>query len=241
MTAQSASLRDLVKRVTPPGLLHVIGRALRVDRRGYRRITALGARSPNPWIRKSAEIGGWLFEGEHEFLWELATARAEGHVLEIGTWMGKSACIFSGACEQHAPQTRVFCVDPFTMLGSPLQVSYHRRLLGRRAAGTFYEFQANARRLGFDRWVVPITTTSDLAIPPLPAFFRLAFIDGGHSYEEARRDVELVLPKLLSGGTLALHDENRYEGVGQLVRELRDDRRVRFLRQVNSIAAFETL
>jgi len=241
MTAQSASLRDFVKRMTPPGLLHVIGRVVGVDRRGYHRITALGADSPNPWIRKSAGIGGWLFEGEHEFLWELATSHSEGHVLEIGTWMGKSACIFSGACEQHAPQTRVFCIDPFTMLGSEPQMSYHRRLLGRRAVGTFYQFQSNARRLEFEKWVVPITTTSELAIPPLPASFRMAFVDGGHSYEEARRDVELVLPKLLVGGTVALHDENRYEGVAELVRELKSDPRLRFLRQVNSIAAFEKL
>ena len=241
MAAHSPSLRAFVKRVTPPRLLHVLGRAAGADRRGYRRITSLGADSPNPWIRKSSQIGGWLFEGEHEFLWELAASRSDGHVLEIGTWMGKSACIFSGACQEHAPETRVFCVDPFTMLGSPLQMSYHRRLMGRGKTGTFYEFQANARMLGFDQWVVPITTTSELALPPLPAFFRLAFIDGGHGYEEARRDVELVLAKLLTGGTVALHDENRYEGVAQLVRELREDRRVRFIRQVNSIAAFEKL
>ena len=228
------SMRNRLKTITPNWIKRLAG----TDRLGYRRISALGADSPNEWIRKSADIDGWLFEGEHELLWELATASTEGHVLEIGTWMGKSACIFAGACLAVAPQTRVFCVDPFTMMGSASQEEYHRRLLG-KSAGTFYQFQRNASRLGFLSQVVPLATTSDRALPHLPDGLRLVFVDARHDYEGVKTDVELALPKLRPGGVLALHDVTIYEDVGRYVEsELKLSPALRFMKQVNSIAAF---
>src|SRR5437868_4102301 len=127
----------------------------------YDAVSRTGADAANPWIRKSAEIGGWLFAGEPEFLWELATRSASGDILEIGTWMGKSACILAGACQTQAPGTRVVCVDTFHMDGTPDQEAYHHKLV--EGTGTFYQFVANASRLGFGETVVPIAAFSTLA------------------------------------------------------------------------------
>ncbi len=175
------------------------------ERAHYEVASMLGGESPNPWIRKSAEIKGWLFPGDHEFLWELATRRLTGDILEIGTWMGKSACILAGACAETAPATKVVCVDTFLMTGTPDQEKYHRRLAP-MASGTFYDFLENANRLGFIDYVVPIAATSTRALPLLHGPFRMAFVDGGHDRENCQRDVELCLRLLAPGGVLAIHD-----------------------------------
>ena len=127
---------------------------LRTDVRGYKNLSQLGADSENPWIQKSAQIPGWLFEGEHQRLWELATESSDGDIAEIGTWMGKSACIFAGACIASAPETRVWCIDPFTMLGPSNQMNYHHRIMGKKSQGTFYQFCKFAESLGFSSHVL---------------------------------------------------------------------------------------
>ena len=101
-----------VRKVMParkPGPLRPPATPAAVDaeKAAYEDVAALGHDSPNIWIQRSASIGGWLFPGEHEFLWDLATRSSEGSILEIGTWMGKSACILAGACAETAPHTRV--------------------------------------------------------------------------------------------------------------------------------------
>lgn len=172
----------------------------------YKMISHLGHDNQNDeWIRKSAQIEGWLFKGEHEFLRELATRSSDGHILEIGSWMGKSTCILAGACIEKAPHTRVICIDTFDMRGTPEQEKYHKRLVT-ETSGTFYQFIENAKQLGFIDWILPIATTSEKALPIIPWQFRMIFIDGTHNYENVKKDVELSLPKLIPGGLLALHD-----------------------------------
>lgn len=210
------------------------------ERFAYRFVSQLGSDSDNEWIRKSASIGGWLFQGEHEFLWELATRSKKGDVLEIGTWMGKSACILAGACLTHAPGTRVICVDPHDMTGPDDQTGYHRRLVGNHD-GTFYRFIANAKRLGFRGWVVPIATLAEDAAPLIPKGLRMAFVDGAHDYEGVKKDVTMVIPKLVAGGILALHDARnwRWPDIGRYVdEELARDPRLEEIGTVETIVAF---
>lgn len=216
----------------------------RLERILYESQALIGNDSPNAWIRKSADIGGWLFAGEHEYLWELATrSTAAGDIIEIGSWMGKSSCILAGACAEFAPETKVVCIDTFLMTGTAPQQAYHRRLVP-NAPGTFYEFQDNASRLGFAKFVVPVAAHSAQALPRLRGPFRLAFIDGAHDRENCQRDVELCLALLASGGVLALHDAagGGWPGVEEYVREeLLPSPGLKYLGNRGTIAAFEKI
>lgn len=215
-------------------------RALRKARDQYDAVSSIGADSDNVWIRRSASIGGWLFEGEHEFLWELACRSSQGHIAEVGSWMGKSACILAGACAETAPGTKVLCIDPFDMSGTHEQEDYHRSLVDEE--GTFYRFKANSEDLGFASHVVPIAARSEVAVPLLPDGLRMAFVDGTHDYDGVRTDVDLLIPKLAPGGILALHDARNpvWKEIGRFVdEELSADPRVSYLATTNTIVAFE--
>lgn len=211
----------------------------------YRWLASAGRRSPNQWIRRSADIGGWLLDGDHEFLWELACRPADGHILEVGSWMGKSTCILAGACIETHPGTRVYCVDPFEMREADLQDFYHRYLIHRGPPGTFYQFAENARRFGFSDAVVPVAAKSGQAIPFLPVRFRMAFIDAGHTYDRVKEDTELALPLIVKGGVLALHDAagpTAWPGVARFVKEdLMPREDLRHIGTRGAVEAFEIL
>ena len=50
-----------------------------------------------------------------------------------------------------------------------------------------------------------------------------AFIDGCHSYDGARRDFDLVYPRLSTPGIIAFHDTLRIDGCRRLIHDLRTE------------------
>lgn len=210
------------------------------DERFYAEVSTLGKNSPNPWIRRSAEIGGWLFEGEHEALWDLATRDVPGNILEIGSWMGKSACILAGACADHHPGTFVMCIDTFTMSGTDQQQKHHEKLVG-GAHGTFYDFISAAKRLGFYDQTIPIGQFSQKALKIIQGPLRLAFIDGAHDYDNVEAEVRLCLPLIAPGGSIALHDvySGTYPELLAFINErMLTDPTLEYIGKANSIAIF---
>ncbi len=205
------------------------------DLREYQAGAKIGSDSNNAWIRKSSEIEGWLFEGEPELLWSLATTPGEGDVLEIGTWQGKSTCILAGACIESHPNSRVFCIDTFMMDGDETQLVYHRRLV--KQPGTFYQFLENAKRLGFISHVILLASFSEKILPHLNVKVRLAFIDGAHDRDSVVRDIELVKPLVGTSGIIALHDSSEHwPGVGEAIdASLRSDAQFEFHGKVHSL------
>jgi len=210
------------------------------DEKFYAEVSTYGKDSPNAWIRRSSEIGGWLFEGEHEALWDLAIRDVPGDVLEIGSWMGKSACILAGACVDHAPETVVLCIDTFCMSGTEQQKKHHEKLVG-QAQGTFYDFITSAQRLGFYNHVIPLGQYSQRALKVVKGPLRLAFIDGAHDYANVESEVALVLPLVASGGSIALHDvySGTYPELLDFVdNRMKTDPTLEYVGKANSIAIF---
>jgi len=239
----SAGLKKAVPRPIRKSLSHLatkLGLKKTWDEKFYAEVSAYGKDSPNAWIRRSSEIGGWLFEGEHEALWDLATRNVTGNVLEIGSWMGKSACILAGACVERHPDTVVLCIDTFTMSGTEQQQKHHEKLVG-RSQGTFYDFISSAKLLGYYEHVIPIGQYSQRALKVLKGPLRLAFIDGAHDYANVESEVALVLPLIASGGSLALHDvySGTYPELLAFVNErLLTDPALEYVGKANSIAIF---
>ena len=210
------------------------------DEKFYAEVSTLGKDSANPWIRRSSEIGGWLFEGEHEALWNLAIRDVPGNVLEIGSWMGKSACILAGACVDHHPDTVVLCIDTFTMSGTEQQLRHHEKLVG-HAQGTFYNFISSAKRLGYYEHVIPIGQYSQRALKVVKGPLRFAFIDGAHDWANVESEVALVMPLIASGGSIALHDvySGTYPELLAFVNEkMLSDPALEYIGKANSIAIF---
>jgi len=155
-------------------------------------------------------INGWLSPGEGELLYNLARkCQGLGAVVEIGSWMGKSTVWLASGCKA-GQQLPLFAVDP------------HAGALEHHMTGvinTLDKFNENLRKAGVEDLVTPIVKTSGEAAKTFSQPIELLFIDGSHEYDSATRDCELWLPKVVPGGTVAIHDTTTYDGPRKAVTE----------------------
>ena len=61
--------------------------------------------------------------------------------------------------------------------------------------------------------------------------FDLIFIDGDHSYAGVKADTDLVLPFMEKGGLVLFHDSFCFNSISSLIKELKNDRRLSFLKE----------
>ncbi|MEX0924387.1 MAG: class I SAM-dependent methyltransferase [Candidatus Paceibacterota bacterium] len=166
-------------------------------------------------LRSMRSIDGWLTDKEGAVLYTLAQAcPSDMAIVEIGSWKGRSTlCLASGSTEGNS--ARVYAIDPHT--GS----KEHQQLFGQ--VWTFDEFKNNLEKHGVAQSVTPIVSTSAEAAETFAGTYNqtigLLFIDGDHSYESAKEDLELWFPKVAVGGIVAFHDALTWEGVSRLVDE----------------------
>lgn len=149
-------------------------------------------------------------------LMALASRIENGPILEIGTWLGKSAYAMACSKKEHIV---IHCVDPFSSLfpGSPQPelkkyyyhhndllpeqyVDYLENLIlsnnGDYLPATKFQLEEYLDSIIFHR-----SKSQDFVLDFKPEF---AFIDGGHTFEECLSDIEKVI---INDETLiAIHD-----------------------------------
>lgn len=166
-------------------------------------------------LDKVAAIPGWLSGMEAEFLYEAARRVERGVILEIGSWQGRSTvALASGSRAGHG--VPVYAVDHFS--GS----IEHRVKAGDKPVWTFDAFTENVREAGVADLVRPIVAASTEAAKTFNEPIGLLFIDGDHSYAGARGDYDAWVPKVLPGGTIAMHDtrpRSSFDGPHRVVSE----------------------
>lgn len=160
------------------------------DRRGIIRSAPVPLPIPIP-----PSVMGWMFAEELAWLYGAALGAknrgVKGGVLEIGCYEGLATCAL-------AQTGTVECVD--TWLGGTDRMPTH---------DSFPAFRANLEGVGlFDR-VAAIRGSSRDVLPRLRAEgrrYRLILVDGDHSYEAAKADLEDSWAMLSYGGVLVADD-----------------------------------
>ncbi|WP_281417703.1 class I SAM-dependent methyltransferase [Kineosporia corallincola] len=131
-----------------------------------------------------------------------------GPLLEVGSWMGKSALYLAAAAVRNGRQ--VVTVDHHR--GSEEHQpgwEYHDPSLVDEATGridTLPAFRRTIAGAGAEDVVVAVVAAGQTlaAIWGTPLAF--LFVDGSHTDESAQRDLRCWAPHLAVGGTLAVHD-----------------------------------
>lgn len=117
---------------------------------------------------------------------EIGTHRAEFADLFLNKWRGKM----------------LHCVDPWSVpRGYESQVKFLNQSVSRRAD------YRKAQELLKDRPARLLRMTSEKAAPLFAdGSLDFVYVDGDHSYEMVKKDLELWWPKLKQGGIMAGHD-----------------------------------
>ena len=149
------------------------------------------------------EIEGWMSEPE---LFKLAEIASEHKIIvEIGCYKGRSTRVFGDNTSGI-----VFALDTWK---GPLDAS-GKLLSDEESKNLLTEFRNNlSDLLGTAKVVL------GNAYPEYSGFADCVFIDGDHSYEAVKKDIQTYLPKILKGGLLCGHDSSA-PGVTQAVSEL---------------------
>jgi len=136
-------------------------------------------------IRSSiADVSGWLTDREMEFLALLAACPvAEGEVLELGCYHGKSTIVLAKAVSL-TDHPLVITIDPMAMEMLP----------------------ENLRRAGVDGNVEAHAALSTEVTNHWSRPLRLLWHDGANDFETVRDDVSSLIPHLADRAIVAMHD-----------------------------------
>lgn len=147
---------------------------------------------------------------------ELSKRALDGDVIvEIGSFLGRSACYLGVKLKESRKHVMVLCVDTWPAI-------YKLNDGGPRDIETpFDTFRANVNQCDLLEVVIPIRMPSVRAASIVRNELAAVFIDGDHSYESCREDIVAWLPKVRRGGILAGHDySDAFPGVIKAAKEL---------------------
>lgn len=139
-----------------------------------------------------------------------------GTWVEIGSWMGKSAAFCTVELQRRQMQYNFHCVDPWT--GS----EEHQDNPIVQRGQLFDEFEKNVKPVR--HLLQPHKMTSEQASKKFKDnSVDVIFIDGDHSYEGVKTDLECWFPKIKSGGVIGYDDYPKWPSIVKAVHEFHNE------------------
>jgi len=129
-----------------------------------------------PVLKQAFKITSHLTLQERSQLYLLTKDRYT--VVEIGSYIGASACCFGAAMKSRGVKGRIYCIDTWN---NDTMAEGHR--------DTWQEFQNNTA--SYKESIVPVRGFSNVVVCEVAACIKsldLLFIDGDHSYEGVKAD-----------------------------------------------------
>ena len=146
-----------------------------------------------------------MTERERLLLLELSQSLGSNPVVvEIGSYLGASACFLAEGIKQQ--DGKVYAVDTWTNLA-----------MSEGSRDTYKNFLQNIEPLKY--WIIPLKGLSVDIAKKINQQIDLLFIDGDHSYQGIKADLQAWLPKVKENGIVVFHDYSWAEGVRQAVKE----------------------
>lgn len=141
-------------------------------------------------------VAGWLYRDEAQLLYSLASsAWLPGCIVEIGSYQGKSTIMLASAAKAH--NHKVYAVDPHAEFDNGID---HYGPQDRVA------FLDNVIRSGFADTIIPVGLPGAVVAQGWQEPIGLLFVDGNHSYEAVKADIEQWVHHVAGGGYIAFHD-----------------------------------
>lgn len=157
---------------------------------------------PHQW---PSEVHGW---NDHSTMFS-ELAKDAKVVVEIGSWLGRSAIALAEAC----PNAEIICID--TWLGAAEMWTNHADKERYEALGLvhgypsiYYRFLANVVRAGRQSQITPMPMPASIGLRLLGKWSvrpDLIYIDGDHAVESVTEDIQNSLrlnPRVLAGDDL---------------------------------------
>jgi SAM-dependent methyltransferase len=179
----------------------------------------------------AAGAEGWLTAAQGRRLFE--RARESRHIVEIGSFRGRSAILLALGAPEGA---RVTAIDPHA--GNDRGP---REIHGNAAVGEsdLRAFRQNLERAGVAPRVHHVRLPSQDALGEVEGELDLLFVDGAHRFGPARDDLARWGERVRPGGHMLVHDAFSSVGVTLAIgRQLLAGTRFRYLGRSGSLAEY---
>lgn len=169
-------------------------------------------------------IHGWTEGVQLEHIYASVLDAPEGNFLEIGCYLGRSTVAICSALLDRGKGERLQIVDPFMAPSTDRGLIQDMGRVGGTRDDVCAKFLENMKLACIDNFDLNRSTSRHARVKKLvkgPLAF--AFIDGDHSPEMVRHDLEWVVPMMVPGGIVAMDDYGVAEpkwGVREAVDEL---------------------
>lgn len=149
-------------------------------------------------LEKAQDVEGHLTDKETRFLSVLPFVNAQGEILEIGSFKGKSAIVLAYSA-RSAGKAKVHACDPLSLPSEtdPSEIS---------SEDLPAIFRRNIRQAGMSKIVELHQMKSVDLAPQWKRPIGILWIDGDHTYEGALADFERFFRHLSPGSIVAMHD-----------------------------------
>lgn len=165
-----------------------------------------------------SQFGEDWFDYQELYSFFIETCPDNGHILEIGSWKGKSSAYMAVEIINSKKKIRFDCID--TWLGTHAD-EYHALAVKKIDNKLFELFLSNIKPVA--NIINPIRKKSiDASLDYEDGSIDIIFIDADHSYESVIQDINCWLPKVKQNGILAGHDyiTNYHHGVKAAVHQI---------------------
>ena len=178
-------------------------------------------------LNQVAATEGWLTLREATLLYRVARQIVEGCIVEIGCYRGRST-VALGSAVLDKPNVIVYALDPHSSFTGECGGEF-----GPEDRGEFFRTMLNSECY---RTVRLINLSSEIVTPGWTEDVSFLWIDGDHSLEGTKRDVECWMPHLSEDAYLAFHDTTKPNlGPHTVVNQLIDTDQFQEVERVDSI------
>lgn len=159
------------------------------------------------------DIQGWF--SYKDFLAKMIRESNDAHFVEIGTWKGKSAAFAGVEIANQKKNIRYDTIDWFKGSGEPAHINDPE-------IDSLYEVCLSNLKPVLDYVNVINSDSVEAAKNYEDGSVDFLILDGDHSFDGVKRDLEAWLPKIKEGGVLCADDWN-WRGVKENIKELFTD------------------
>jgi MMP 1-O-methyltransferase len=161
-----------------------------------------------PYLADAFPIPSWLGLNESLVLAEAChELPANAAIVEIGSFLGKSAIIMAGARKLRGSGI-VHCVDPFDASGDAFSIPAYKAIADSHRLSLRQRFESHIAQAGLSDWVQVHQGTAASIAAGWTEPIDMLFMDGDQSPEGVDLAYESWAPFLKVGGIIALHNSS---------------------------------
>jgi hypothetical protein len=148
-------------------------------------------------------VPGW-FDYEDIYDTALRKARDGAIFVEVGAYLGRSTIYLASRIKQSGKNIRFYVAD---LWDGWFYDDYHQQTPMRESGDVFWHFMRHLRAARVEDVVIPLKMSSLMAARLFdPGSVDFVFLDGDHSEQAVREDLQAWYPLVKPGGMLGVHD-----------------------------------